>query len=142
MDIGAIQDAQTLQVKEKQRDTQSSFGFFDLLDMINPLQHIPVVSTIYRAVTGDTIKPISNIVGGAVFGGPVGGAMGLVNAVAQHETGEDLLGNVKSFAFNGELPHRQDVEIEITAYDDLPVQMRSLSQTPRYAHQDSARYNS
>lgn len=28
-----------------------------LLDIINPLQHIPVLNTIYRAATGDTIAP-------------------------------------------------------------------------------------
>ena len=31
------------------------FGFDDVLDAINPLQHIPIVSTIYRAITGDKI---------------------------------------------------------------------------------------
>ena len=29
------------------------FSFGDILDLINPLQHIPIVGTIYRAVTGD-----------------------------------------------------------------------------------------
>ena len=31
----------------------NGFSFHDLLDTINPLQHLPVVSTIYRAITGD-----------------------------------------------------------------------------------------
>ncbi|MDP6473864.1 MAG: hypothetical protein QF894_03030 [Alphaproteobacteria bacterium] len=31
------------------------FGFDDFLDLINPLQHIPIISTIYREITGDTI---------------------------------------------------------------------------------------
>jgi hypothetical protein len=31
--------------------------FAEFLDIINPLQHIPVVSTIYRAITGDQISP-------------------------------------------------------------------------------------
>ena len=31
--------------------------------MINPLQHIPVVSYLYRQFTGDSIRPIGQIVG-------------------------------------------------------------------------------
>ncbi len=33
------------------------FSFGDIVDIINPLQHIPVVSTIYREMTGDDIGP-------------------------------------------------------------------------------------
>ncbi|MGB6086494.1 MAG: hypothetical protein WBF74_07845, partial [Parvibaculum sp.] len=31
------------------------FGFSDFLDVINPLQHIPIVSSIYRELTGDEL---------------------------------------------------------------------------------------
>lgn len=50
----------------------ADFGFADFLDVINPLQHIPIVSTIYRAITGDTISPAANVMGSALFGGPAG----------------------------------------------------------------------
>src|SRR3546814_1583123 len=46
--------------------------FSDLLDLVNPLQNIPGVAQVYRAVTGDAIKPAVKIVGGALFGGPIG----------------------------------------------------------------------
>ena len=49
-----------------------SFGFSDIVDIVNPLQHIPVVSNLYQSATGDTIGAIAQIVGGAVFGGPLG----------------------------------------------------------------------
>ena len=39
------------------------FSFHDLLNIVNPLQHLPVISTIYRAITGDTIKPFDKIAG-------------------------------------------------------------------------------
>jgi hypothetical protein len=77
--------------------TDDSFGFLDLVDMINPLQHIPIVSTLYRAVTGDTIKPISQIVGGAAFGGFIGAAGGIANAIVTSETGKDIGENVMGF---------------------------------------------
>ena len=34
---------------------QQNFSFWDFLDIINPLQHIPIVSNIYRSLTGDEI---------------------------------------------------------------------------------------
>lgn len=77
------------------------FGFADLLDMINPLQHIPIVGNIYRSITGDEIKPASKIIGGGIFGGAIGAASGLVNVIVQEETGKDLAENAYSFATGG-----------------------------------------
>lgn len=64
-----------------------AFGFDDLLDMLNPLQHIPVVNHLYRKSTGDEIKPIGQIIGGAVYGGAAGASAGLVSVIAQNEWG-------------------------------------------------------
>ena len=72
------------------------FGFGDLLDIVNPLQHIPLVSSIYRNITGDTIQPASRVLGGIVFGGGIGGGVELANVIAEHETGADLTGNLVS----------------------------------------------
>jgi len=49
-----------------------TLSFDDFLDMINPLQHIPLVSSIYRGIVGDSINPVSRIVGDAVYGGVFG----------------------------------------------------------------------
>lgn len=54
------------------QDKKEGISFGDFLDIINPLQHIPVVSTIYRMVTGDEIGVGSRLAGGALFGGPLG----------------------------------------------------------------------
>ena len=78
------------------QESDDGFSFFDLLDIINPFQHIPLVNIAYRALTGDEIKPMSQIVGGAVFGGPLGAAGGLVNAVIEEETGGDIVENALS----------------------------------------------
>lgn len=66
------------------------FSFRDLLDIINPLQHIPFVNSVYRAVTGDEIGSFARVAGGAIFGGPLGAAMGGVNAIVAQETGRDI----------------------------------------------------
>lgn len=82
-----------------------SFGFGDVVDMINPLHHIPVVGHVYREITGDEIRSIGKIVGGALFGGPAGAASGLVNAVIEEETGEDLTQNAMNLVLQGKAPH-------------------------------------
>jgi hypothetical protein len=80
--------------------TQENFSFADIIDMVNPLHHIPVAGSIYRSITGDDIKPISKIIGGGIYGGGAGAASGLVNVIIEEETGRDITGNIASLAFN------------------------------------------
>jgi hypothetical protein len=55
-------------------------GFFHhLLDVVNPLQHLPVISTVYRAVTGEHIGPVEKIAGDALYGG----LWGAISSVAE-----------------------------------------------------------
>lgn len=67
----------------------AGFGFDDLLDIVNPLHHIPVIATFYRAMTDDEIAPAPRILGGALFGGIVGFAVAAANAVIEEITGKD-----------------------------------------------------
>ncbi len=68
---------------------KDGFTFGDLLDIINPLQHIPVVSTVYRAITGDKIDAGARIIGGGLFGGPIGLAVSMVSGMVEETTGKD-----------------------------------------------------
>lgn len=104
------------------------FGFFDLIDMINPLQHIPLLNIAYQKITGDTIKPISRIVGGTVFGGPAGAASGLITTVIEDGTGRSPLSNVMSLA-RGDEKNRQ-------AYNDLPPELLSFAEMPSVNNQN------
>ncbi len=86
--------------------TATDFSFSDFLDMVNPLQHIPVASSVYRSITGDTINPISRVAGDVLYGGIFGiasavmGAAGAAgDAVAEAETGKDVGGNVIATLF-------------------------------------------
>jgi hypothetical protein len=68
-----------------QETTTSLFGddgftFGDIIDIINPLQHIPIVNSIYRKISGDTIAPAMEIAGGALFGGPIGAFTSMISA--------------------------------------------------------------
>jgi hypothetical protein len=49
-----------------------NLSFDELLTGLNPLHHLPVVGTIYREATGERIAPVMRVIGGALFGGPLG----------------------------------------------------------------------
>jgi hypothetical protein len=71
--------------------------FGDLLDTINPLQHIPIISSIYRAITGDLMSPTAEIAGGALFGGIVGAVGSLADVLFTQATGKDFGDTVLSW---------------------------------------------
>lgn len=77
---------------------EDGFSFGDVIDMINPLQHLPVIGMLYRKFTGDTIKPFASIIGGTIFGGPVGAVSSTVNAIVKDRTGKDVAENALSLA--------------------------------------------
>lgn len=114
------------------------FGFSDLIDMVNPLHHVPIVGHLYRSFTGDEIKPIGNIIGGAVFGGPVGAASGLINTVVEAETGKDLTENALAFTTQGEMPSFKSTaqnpekrlnNVSLNEPHDLPASLLSFTNT-------------
>jgi hypothetical protein len=67
--------------------------FRQFLSELNPLQYIPVIGTIYRAVTHDTIPEPAREAGSLVVsfltGGPVGVAINLGTFAAEKATGID-----------------------------------------------------
>jgi len=67
-----------------------AFGFGDFIDVINPLQHIPIVSTIYRNLSGDQIGMAPRVIGGALWGRVGGFVAGIVNSVVEWFTGKDI----------------------------------------------------
>lgn len=78
--------------------------FSDILDIVNPLQHLPIVSTLYRAITGDQIDPAARVAGGTLYGGPIGAAVSVLNVVVEHGTGKDVGDHVASLFTTEDLP--------------------------------------
>ena len=72
------------------RDGDGDFSFHDLISIVNPLQHIPIVSTLYRAVTGDSIKPLERIAGDTLYGGAWGFVSSVANLAFKDLTGKDF----------------------------------------------------
>lgn len=83
--------------------TSEGPSFADLVDTLNPLQHIPVVAQIYRHLTGDTLSPLARVAGGALYGGPIGLVASVVDAAIASETGNDLGGHMIA-ALTGDEP--------------------------------------
>lgn len=64
--------------------------FRDVLDMINPLQHLPVISTLYRSLVDDELSPGARMIGGGLFGGFIGLGIAMLNSVIEDLTGKDV----------------------------------------------------
>ncbi len=84
----------------------TDFSFSDFVDMVNPLQHIPVISSVYRSIEGESINPVSRIAGDAIYGGAfglvsaaIGGAGAAANSVIESEGGKDIAGTVVASLF-------------------------------------------
>jgi hypothetical protein len=83
--------------------TESGVGSFlhHVLDVVNPLQHLPVVGTLYRAITGDKIGTVEKIAGDTLYGG-LWGAIGSVADVAfEAATGKDFGGTMLAMVTGG-----------------------------------------
>ncbi|RAU23746.1 hypothetical protein CU669_01205 [Paramagnetospirillum kuznetsovii] len=79
-------------------------SFEDFLDVINPLQHIPIVNDIYRELTGDKIGVGARLAGGALFGGPIGLIGAALNATLEEATGKDAGGHLIALFKDDEAP--------------------------------------
>lgn len=71
--------------------------FSDLLGIINPLQHLPIISTIYRAITGDKIGMPEKIMGDTLYGGPLGFVSSVADSLFQSLTGKNVGDTVLAF---------------------------------------------
>ena len=74
------------------------FGWDDLADLVNPLQHIPIVAQIYRAVTGDQINGAAELLGALPFG-PSSFLTSVADLAVRESTGKDMGSNVVAMLF-------------------------------------------
>lgn len=114
-----LPDTAELSFNELWQDKEKGLSFGDLLDIVNPLHHIPVVSTIYRMVTGDEIGMGARLAGGALFGGPIGFAAAGIVAGVEEASGASVEEHVASLFGFDEKP-----SVDTTP---LPPQLASLS---------------
>jgi hypothetical protein len=110
---------------------EDGFGLGDLLDVINPLQHIPVISSIYRNLTGDEISAAAKLAGGTLYGGPIGLVSAFVSGVVEDAAGTTL-GDVIVAAFSNEDEIETAAHVAViltaagtTAFTPIPVRPRA-----------------
>lgn len=74
------------------------FGFDDFLDIINPLQHIPLVNLAYRALTGDTVDGAAQLLGALPFG-PMAMVSTVTDLAFRSQTGAGMAENGLALLF-------------------------------------------
>jgi hypothetical protein len=117
---------------------EADLSFEDVLDILNPLQHLPIVSHIYRAVSGDEIKGFAQIAGNAIFGGPIGIISGAFNAMFEDETGSSPIETMVAglFGLGEEKPEDATLETQlaeaehnVVTDEEAPAQVQLASNT-------------
>lgn len=108
--IDAISHASAASVVESQPRPATSdgeFGFDDLLDIFNPLQHLPIIGTAYRAITGDEIEAPARLAGGALYGGLAGFLSTLGTFAVEGIMGDSIDGLLLSVFDSGDAARAQ-----------------------------------
>ena len=108
-------------------------GFWNFIvgvfDMLNPLEHIPVISTIYEKITGHKMSSMARIAGDTLYGGPIGAAVGIANVVSEKKTGKDIGENVMAmFSSKSKTPGAVDPKAVV---DDSKAVQLAVANAPK-----------
>ena len=95
---------------------EDGLSFRDVLDAVNPLNHIPIVSDILANVTGHRPSTASKLAGGAMFG-PIGFAASLANVIFESGAGKTPVEAVYA-AVSGEYQPTQTARAATTEETD------------------------
>ncbi len=74
------------------------FGLDDFIDLINPLQHIPLLNIAYRKLTGDEIAGAPQLLGSIVFG-PLSVMANVADLAVKSTTGASMAENTIAAVF-------------------------------------------
>ncbi len=107
-------------------DTAPGFSFDDLLDIINPLQHIPVVSTLYRHLTGDKIGTPEKSAGDALYGGLTGFLCSVGDTMFEEITGKGVGDTVYAALIGGD---DAKPATAVAANDNTPPPIDAITDT-------------
>lgn len=105
------------------RETESAeLSFNDLIDTLNPLQHIPVVSDIYRGLTGDRISAHARVAGGALYGGPIGLVASVASLAIAGGSGDRGIGDrIYAAIFDPDAPSAETAIVAASGDDTLAL---------------------
>ena len=119
------------------------FSFGDFLDIINPLQHVPIVATLYRNMSGDKIGAASRVIGGALWGRIGGLVSGVVNVVVDWFTGKDVGDHIYTALFGNTGPSSNaTIVAQPSKLEKLPNDQAAVQQAPpENSFADEGRYS-
>ncbi len=100
-------------------------SFDDVLDVVNPLQHFPIVGTLYRAITHDQIKTPEKIAGDTLYGGLWGLASSVADTAFEKLTGHNVGDTLLAFVTG----HHQDAKPIAVASSDKPATQANKTPT-------------
>jgi len=70
------------------QENSEDSSFLDIvknaIDIINPFQHIPIVSAIYQKTTGDEMNDGAKLAGDTIYGGVIGGIASLAGIIYEN----------------------------------------------------------
>lgn len=113
-------------------------SFNDLVDTLNPLQHIPVISEIYRGLTGDRISPQARIAGGTLYGGPIGLAATLASMAIAGGNGEAGVGDRLYAALFTPENAADDAPVHIASADPAGTEVLAASRANAKAEETAS----
>ena len=91
--------------KAESGEEKESF-FQHILDVINPLQHLPIIGTIYRAATGERLDAVEKIAGDALYGGLWGAVTAVADVAFEAITGKSVEDTVMAWFKSDSTPSR------------------------------------
>lgn len=101
----SVQTARTDVATTDSGEKKESF-FQHILDVINPLQHLPIIGTIYRAATGERLDPVEKIAGDAIYGGLWGAVTAVADVAFEAITGKSVEDTVMAWFKGGSSPRQ------------------------------------
>lgn len=101
----ATTDVAQVNAKPESGEKKESF-FQHILDVINPLQHLPIIGTIYRAATGERLDPVEKIAGDAIYGGLWGAVTAVADVAFEAITGKSVEDTVMAWFRSDSTPRQ------------------------------------
>jgi hypothetical protein len=84
----ALEEERTAAASPMDAQAQQNPKFSDVVAILNPLQNLPIVGTIYRKLTDDVPHPAARAIGGLLWGGPMGLLGAVFSYVAEQVSGK------------------------------------------------------
>lgn len=129
--------ATTTDVAKAESGEKKESFFQHILDVINPLQHLPIIGTIYRAATGERLDPVEKIAGDALYGGLWGAVTAVADVAFEAITGKSVEDTVMAW-FKGGSSSRQVATAKLSPSHIQVLQSLPSGELPALPNSDLA----